>query len=106
MLINDKNYKNYLKGISVVEVSGESCANCITLMPILNNIVSKYENVNLFHIEIDENSNEFIKEYEIMAVPTIIIFKDQKEYIRCRGYQPEEILELWIDSKIKELSSN
>ena len=27
---------NNLKGISIVEVSGESCANCLTLMPILN----------------------------------------------------------------------
>lgn len=38
MQLNDKNYKEYLKGITVVEVSGESCANCLSLMPILHDL--------------------------------------------------------------------
>ena len=38
--MNEKDYKEHLKGICCVEVSGESCANCLTLMPILEELCS------------------------------------------------------------------
>ncbi len=103
MQLNNKNYLEALKGISVIEVSGESCANCLTLMPILNNIVSKMDGVNLHHIEAAEDTMELIQKYEIYAVPTILVMKDDLVIARCRGYQPEEILELWLESKIEEI---
>ena len=31
-MINVENYKEELKGLCCVEISGESCANCLTLM--------------------------------------------------------------------------
>ena len=64
---------NNLKGISIVEVSGESCANCLTLMPILDRLVSKMDGVNLFHIEADNDTMPLIEKFEIMAVPTILV---------------------------------
>ncbi len=46
---------------------------------------------------------ELIQKYEIYAVPTILVMKDDLVIARCRGYQPEEILELWLESKIEEI---
>ncbi|MGM9970276.1 MAG: thioredoxin family protein [Anaeroplasma sp.] len=103
MWINSKNYTEYLKGITIVEVSGESCANCLSLMPILNQIVSKRDDVKLYHIEANEDTMDLINKFEIQAVPTILIMNDDKVYAKCRGYQPEEILEIWLDTKIEDL---
>ncbi len=94
---------NNLKGISIVEVSGESCANCLTLMPILDRLVSKMDGVNLFHIEADNDTMPLIEKFEIMAVPTILVLYNQEIKARCKGFQPEEILELWLDAKIEEI---
>ncbi|MBO5542719.1 MAG: thioredoxin family protein [Acholeplasmatales bacterium] len=94
---------NNLKGISIVEVSGESCANCLTLMPILNRLVSKMDGVNLFHIEADNDTMPLIEKFEIMAVPTILVLYNQEIKARCKGFQPEEILELWLDAKVEEI---
>ena len=105
MWIDDSNYKEYLKGISIVEVSGESCANCLTLMPILDRLVSNRKDCNLYHIEVSEKSRSFIDKYDIRQVPTIMILNDQELYVSCRGYQPEEILEIWLDKKIEELKN-
>ena len=55
-MLNDANYKENLKGLQVLEVSGEGCANCITLMPMLYNVVSNRTDVTLEHFELDENS--------------------------------------------------
>ena len=103
MQLNNKNYKEALKGISVIEVSGESCANCLTLMPILNSIVSKMDGVSLHHIEAQEDTMDLIQLFEVYAVPTILVMKDDKVMARCRGYQPEEILEIWLESKVDEI---
>ena len=105
MWLNDKNYLEYLKGISIVEVSGESCANCLTLMPILEKLVSERPDLKLFHIEASEETMSLIEKYGIRQVPTIMIMKDDKCYVSCRGFQPEEILELWIDKKVEELKN-
>ncbi len=99
-MINDSNYKEYLKGVQVVEISGESCANCLTLMPILHEIVSKRSDAKLIHIEASETTIEIMKEYEIDRVPTILLLDDGVEFARATGFQPEEILELWINSKL------
>lgn len=99
-MINDNNYKEYLKGVQVVEISGESCANCLTLMPILHEIVSKRDDVKLIHIEASETTLEIMKEYEIDRVPTILLLDDGVEFARATGFQPEEILELWLNNKL------
>ena len=103
MWLNKDNYKEYLKGISVVEVSGESCANCLTLMPILDRLVSERSDCKLYHIEASNDTMDLIEKYEIHQVPTIMIMYNDLCYVSCRGFQPEEILELWLDSKISEL---
>ncbi len=99
-MINDNNYKEHLKGIQVVEISGESCANCLTLMPILFEIVSKRNDVELVHIEASETTVNIMKEYEIDRVPTILLLDNGVEFARATGFQPEEILELWLNNKI------
>ena len=107
--INDitlENYKEKLKGINIVEISGESCANCLSLLPVLYNIWEKRKDFNLRHVEADESIMGLLQEWKIVTAPTIIIFNDGKEIQRCKGYQPEEILELWIDAKVSEIKEN
>lgn len=103
MWLNKDNYKEYLKGINIIEISGESCANCLTLMPILNNIVSEINDVNLYHIEANDENMELVNMFNIFSVPTILVMKDLEVKASCRGFQPEEILEIWINSKIEDI---
>ena len=102
MQLTNDNYLKELKGISVVEISGESCANCLTLMPILNKLISERKDCVLHHVEAAENTIEIIEAFDIQAVPTILVMKDDFIVARCKGFQPEEILELWLDDKIEE----
>ena len=101
-MINDKNFKEKLKGLQVVEVSGESCANCLTLMPLLHDVVSNREHLSLVHIEADENTVEILKTYNVDRVPTVLLLDDGVEFARATGFQPQEIFELWIDAKVEE----
>ena len=101
-MLNDKNYKENLKGLQVLEVSGEGCANCISLMGMLANVVGDRNDVELVHFELDEDSKNFIEEYDIDRVPTVLLLDNGKEIDRVKGFQPEEIFSVWLDYKLAE----
>ena len=86
---------------SLLEVSGEGCANCLTLMPVVSRLAAQ-RSIPVEHLEADENSAARVQELRIDRVPTLIVMKDGQEIARCTGYQPEEILELWLDAKLGE----
>ncbi len=100
--MNEKDYKEHLKGLCCVEVSGESCANCLTLMPILEELCSARGDVRLVHVEADYSTLALMEEWEVVKVPTILLVDDGEIFARCTGFQPEEILEIWLDAKIEE----
>ena len=100
--MNEKNYKEYMQGLCCVEISGESCANCLTLMPILKDICEARGDLRLVHIEADYSTLALMEALEVEKVPTILLVEDGEIFARCAGFQPEEILELWIDAKLEE----
>ncbi len=101
-MINISNYKENLKGKCIVEISGNSCANCISLIPLLNDY-AKDKDVRVVHIEAGFDNMKLIKEFKIRQVPTILICKDAVEKFRVVGFQPQEILELWLDDKLSKI---
>jgi thioredoxin-like negative regulator of GroEL len=44
-----------------------------------------------------------VEKFGVEAVPTILVLYNQEVFAKRRGYQPEEILEIWLDAKIEEL---
>lgn len=100
--MDETNYKEALQGLCCVEISGESCANCLTLMPILKTICDERGDIRLVHIEADYTTTALMEALEIEKVPTILLAEDGEIFARCSGFQPEEILTLWIDAKIAE----
>lgn len=100
--MNVNNYKEQLKGLCCVEVSGESCANCLTLMPILKSLCEARGDVRLVHVEADYSTLALMEAWEVEKVPTILLVEDGEIFARCSGFQPEEILEIWLDAKLEE----
>lgn len=104
-LIGKKHYKDKLTGLCCVEVSGESCANCLTLMPILQQLCDARRDIKLVHVEADYSTLDLMEEWDVTKVPTILLMEDGEIFARCAGFQPEEILEFWLDAKIAERKS-
>jgi thioredoxin 2 len=98
----NKQEKPDLSGLCCVEVSGESCANCLTLMPILKDLCDARSDVRLVHVEADYSTLPLMEAWEVEKVPTILLMDDGEIFARCAGFQPEEILEMWLDAKIEE----
>ncbi len=64
------------------------CGPCKMIAPIIEQLADKYvENVAFVKIDIDEQS-ELAQKYQIMSIPTIILFKSGKEINRLIGAKP------------------
>ena len=101
-MINDKNYKELFKGLQVIEISGESCANCLTLMPMLFEVVSNRPILKLLHVEAGDDTKQIMQEYNVDRVPTVLLLDDGVQFAKAVGFQPQEIFELWLDAMIEE----
>ncbi|MBQ8884983.1 MAG: thioredoxin family protein [Clostridia bacterium] len=103
--IEENGIKSRLSGLCLVEVSGAGCASCLTLFPVLKAIAEQRGDIRFVSIETDgmsEDTADLIEEWGIDRVPTVLLTDEGVPFARCFGYQPEEILEIWIDAKISE----
>ena len=90
MAINEKNYKEELKGLCCVEVSGESCANCLTLMPILKELCQARGDVRLVHVEADYSTLPLMEAWDVEKVPTILLVDDGEILRVAQGFSQKK----------------
>lgn len=89
-----------MNGIRLVEVSGDACAGCLALLPELRETAQKFQ---LGFVRLDIQSNpEAIEKYRIEKIPTVLLLDGEEIIAKCSGYQPQEILELWVEAKLEE----
>lgn len=91
----------YENKTALIEFGGGGCANCISLMPILNELGRKFS-IEVYHEEIREEISDIIEHYQIHAVPLVLLIRNGKEIGRVQGYQPYEILEIWLENKMSQ----
>ena len=94
--------KKQFEGICVVEFSGEDCGACLSLMPVLHDLVDAREDMRLVHVEVNAENKELVEAFQVDRVPPVLLTDEGEVFGECHGFQPEEILELWIDPKLEE----
>ncbi|MCQ2513601.1 MAG: thioredoxin [Ruminococcus sp.] len=84
-----------------VDFFAEWCVPCQMLGPIVEEISNGIlaDKVDFAKLDIDK-AIEIAGKYEVMSVPTMIIFKDGKEVTRLIGLQPKENIEEIIENAI------
>jgi len=80
------------KGIVIVDFFAEWCMPCVMMAPIIEEMQQKFPNFKFFKANIDENS-ELASRFNVLSVPTLIIFKNGRESDRIVGSLPSNILE-------------
>jgi len=89
-IINAEEFKSVINEDCIVAFSTSWCNPCKMLAPTLE-IITEFP---IYKVDADTEA-ELCLEYKIRTVPTIISFKEGKEYKRTIGNQPKnKILEL------------
>ena len=68
------------------------CGPCKMLRPILEEISDDRQDVKVVSINIDEE-NELAEQFDVSAIPCVVLIKDGMEVDRSVGLKPREALE-------------
>ncbi len=80
------------KGLTLVDFNAPWCAPCRTQEPILEQLSTQYEGKAIIAaMNVDENQ-DIAATLGIQSIPTMIIFKNNKEIQRFVGVQSERTL--------------
>jgi len=88
----------------LVDFSAEWCGPCQMMGPVLDQMSEEYEKIDqvvIAKVDIDA-LRDVALEYNVMSVPTFMIFKDGKPVETMVGMRPEEELVKKLDELIEK----
>jgi thioredoxin len=72
------------------------CGPCRVVAPVLEEIADERENLRIVKVNIDENQQTAMN-YQILAIPTMVLFRDGQEAKRIQGAMPKKRLEAELE---------
>jgi len=94
----DQNFANIVskQGVVVIDCWAAWCAPCRMISPVIDDLAKEYAGKILFgKLNVDDNK-EVPLNYQIMSVPTILVFKNGILVDRIVGAMPKRLLEARI----------
>lgn len=77
----------------LVDFTAVWCGPCKMLDPIVQQLAQSWEGkIKVVKLDVDDNPN-LAMDYQIMGVPTLMLFKGGQPVERVTGYQPKDRLE-------------
>ena len=90
--IDSKEFKEVIKeGKVVVDLFATWCGPCKMLSPILDEISEEVTTTKFFKIDVDDNE-DIAREYNVMSIPTVLVFKDGELTNTIVGLKSREYL--------------
>jgi thioredoxin 1 len=101
--LNSNEFQNEVlnsKDTILVDFSATWCGPCKMLAPIVEDLSTEFEGkAKVFKVDVD-NSGDIAQRYNIMGVPTVMIFKNGKEVEKMVGFQPKGALKNKLEQYI------
>ena len=85
-------------GYALVDFWATWCQPCRMMAPVLESAEQQLgDKINFVKVDVDEQQ-QLATEFDIMSIPTLVVFKDGKPVKRMSGYRP-------LDAFVEELKS-
>ena len=95
---NESNFNEMTgKGLVLVDFFATWCGPCKMLGPVLEDMASDRDSIDIVKVDIDESMN-LARQYGIMSVPTLVLFKDGQVVAQTSGFQPKDSIQQFIDN--------
>ena len=104
MELTNQNFKQEVeenKGLVLVDFSALWCGPCKLMAPIIDELAEDYKgkDIKIGKLDIDDG-NEVAEKYNVMSVPTFILFKGGEVIEQLTGYQSKDALEEIINKNL------
>lgn len=96
----NENFNNLInENLVLVDFHATWCGHCKMLTPIIEELANERSSVEFVKADVDE-LRDIARQYGIMSVPTLILFKNGNIVSQKSGFMPKEILSDWINENI------
>lgn len=86
------------EGVVLVDFYADWCGPCKMIAPILAELSSELDgSADIVKVNVDEEGT-LAQRFDVMSIPTLILFKDGKPVGRKTGFLPKPELEKFIQS--------
>lgn len=98
-IVNEKEFENEIKeGLVLVDFFATWCGPCRMMAGVLDQAEKELKDVKIIKVDVDE-SEELARQFGVMSIPTIILFKDGKEVDSHIGLMSMEKLKAFVEGK-------
>ncbi|MGV3041638.1 thioredoxin [Staphylococcus rostri] len=88
------------EGVKLVDFWATWCGPCKMIAPVLEDLAADYEGkADILKLDVDQNQATAAK-FEVMSIPTLIVFKDGEPVDKIVGFQPKENLAQVLDKHL------
>lgn len=98
--VSDKDFQQEVldhEGLVLVDFWAAWCGPCIMLGPIIEELAEELgDKVKVMKLNVDENPQTSMQ-YQVMSIPTVMLFKDGKAVETMIGVQPKQAYEKAIE---------
>ncbi len=102
-ILTDQNFDEEItnfEGVALVDYWAEWCGPCRLQGPIIEELAQDLEGnekIKIAKLNVDENQ-QTAQRFQIMSIPTLIIFKDGEQKEMVVGVNPKDVLASKINS--------
>lgn len=91
--VTDSNFNEQINnGVKLVDFWATWCGPCRMIAPVLEDLAADFDGkADVLKLDVDQNQATAAK-YEVMSIPTLIVFKDGEPVDKVVGFQPKENL--------------
>lgn len=102
-VLNESEFKSEVldfKGVVLVDFYADWCGPCRAVAPVLEELSKQYEGKAKFvKVNVDESRNLAVQ-YQIMGIPTVIVFKDGQMVENQSGAGPAPFYMQMLDKHV------
>ena len=93
--VTDKNFQKEVMGCDttvVVDFWADWCGPCKVLLPVIEEFSDAHHEIKVCKVNVDEEE-ELASKFEIMSIPTLMVFKEGKITNRATGVKTVQQIE-------------
>ena len=104
IVVNDGNFEQAVLQAEtpvLVDFWAPWCRPCLRVAPVLEELAEEYSGrVTIAKLNVDQDP-KIASQYQVMSIPTMIIFKGGKPLSNIIGFKPKEQLKQDLDSALE-----